>query len=56
MFPQMEVNLRFSLHFLTSDSGKQSIFCIHNMPEETPSLFCCCWGLANHRLRQTFTL
>jgi hypothetical protein len=23
---------------------------------ETPSLFCCCSGLANHRLRQTFTL
>jgi len=33
MFPQIEVNSRFSLHFLTSDSGKLSIFCIHSVPQ-----------------------
>lgn len=58
IFPQIEVNPRILLHFLTSDSGKLSIFCIHKMEKfkEMPSLFCCCSGSANHRLRQTLTL
>lgn len=56
MFPQIEVNPRFSLQFFTSDNGKLSIFVFTRCLKETPSLFCCCSGLANHRVRQTFTL
>ena len=55
MFPQIEVNPRFSLHFVPLTVESYLFFVFTRCLYETPSLFCCWSDLANHRLRQIFT-
>jgi len=56
MFPQIEVSPKFSLHFMPLTVESYPFFVFTRCLKETPSLFCSCSDLANHRLRQTFTL